>query len=87
MRKKKHSATMNFQKRRRRRLKTAEFEKLSTSIDPMTAKSSHLKEQVAALQKALAQLTASQAEIGELRQEKRTAYVPNKADMEQAVHR
>ena len=53
----------------------------------MTAESLHLKVQVAALQKVLAQLQASLAELGELRQEKHTAYVPNKADMEQAVHR
>ena len=52
----------------------------------MTAKSSHLKEQVAALQKALAQLAASQAEMDKLRQEELTAYVPNKADMELAGH-
>merc|ERR1719203_1392329 len=51
----------------------------------MTAKSSQLKEQVAALQKALAQLAASQAEMDKLRQEEHTAYVSNKADMEQGL--
>merc|ERR1719321_1202098 len=51
----------------------------------MTAKSSQLKKQVAALQKALAQLAASQAEMDKLRQEEHTAYVSNKADMEQGL--
>ena len=61
------------------------IEKLSTSIDPMMAKSSQLKEHVAALQKALAEIAASQAEMGKLREEEHEAYVSNKADMEQGL--
>merc|ERR1719321_2191629 len=51
----------------------------------MTAKSSQLKKQVAALQNTLAQLASSQAEMDKLRQEEHTAYVSNKADMEQGL--
>ena len=51
------------------------MEKLSTIIDRMMAKSSQLEEHVAALQKALAEIAASQAVMGELRQEKHEAYV------------
>jgi hypothetical protein len=65
--------------------KDAEIEKLSTKIDQMSAKSAQLKEQVAALQNALAEIAKSQAEMDKLRSEEHTAYVSNKADMEQGV--
>jgi hypothetical protein len=65
--------------------KDAEIEKLTTSIDQMSAKSAQLKEQVAALQNALAEIAASQAEMDKLRQEEHAAYTSNKADMEQGV--
>merc|ERR1719486_1675011 len=51
----------------------------------MTAKSAQLKSQVAALQKALAELAASQAEMDKLRQEEHATFVSDKADMEQGV--
>merc|ERR1719198_1651750 len=62
--------------------KTAEIAKLTSSIDSMSARSAQLKEEVAALQKALADLAASQAEMDKLRQEENTAFVANKAEME-----
>jgi len=65
--------------------KDAEIAKLSTKIDQMSAKSAQLKEQVAALQNALAEIAKSQAEMDKLRSEEHTAYVSNKADMEQGV--
>ena len=51
----------------------------------MMAKSSPRKEHVAALQKALAEIAASQAETGKLRQEEQDANASNKADMEQGL--
>merc|ERR1719343_557939 len=65
--------------------KTAEIAKISTKIDQMTARSAQLKEQVASLQKALAELAAAQAEMNKIRQEENTAFVKNKADMEQGL--
>merc|ERR1719291_766899 len=51
----------------------------------MTAKSAQLKEQVAALQKALADIKASQAEMNSLRQKENKEFVSNKAEMEQGI--
>jgi len=65
--------------------KSAEVKKLSTKIDQMSARSAQLKEEVATLQKELADLAASQAEITKLRQSEHSAYVSNKADMEQGL--
>mmetsp|Transcript_5117 Transcript_5117/g.12024 ORF Transcript_5117/g.12024 Transcript_5117/m.12024 type:complete len:699 (+) Transcript_5117:69-2165(+) len=62
--------------------KEAEIEKLSTSIDSMSAASQQLKEEVAALQKALADLASSQAELTKLRQAEKEAYNKNKPEME-----
>merc|ERR1712228_1118855 len=63
----------------------AEIEKLTTKIDQMTARSTQLKEQVAALSKALTDLAASRAEAMKLRQEEHAAFVKNKADLEQGI--
>merc|ERR1712061_65770 len=63
--------------------KTNEINKLSTAIDEMSARSAQLKEEVAALQKALADLAASQAEMDKMRQEEHADYVKNRAEMEQ----
>merc|ERR1719335_1327592 len=49
--------------------KTSEIEKLSTEIDQMSARSAQLKEEVAALMKALADLAASQSEINKIHSE------------------
>merc|ERR1719316_1082855 len=45
------------------------IDKLSTSIDSKTAKSAKLKEEVATLQKELAELASSQAEMNKIRTE------------------
>merc|ERR1719203_2013457 len=65
--------------------KTAEIEKLSTSIDQMTARSAQLKEEVARLQKELAELAASQSEMDKLRSEENGDYTRNRADLEQGI--
>jgi predicted nucleic acid-binding Zn-ribbon protein len=65
--------------------KTAEIAKLTTAIDSMSARSAQLKEEVAALQKALADLAASQAEMDKLRQKENEDYVANKAEMEKGL--
>merc|ERR1711933_641657 len=65
--------------------KTAEIEKLTTKIDQMSARSAKLKEEVAALQKALADLMSSQAEMDKLREEEKTAYTKNRAELEQGL--
>merc|ERR1719221_1352967 len=65
--------------------KSAEIEKMSTAIDQASARSAALKGEVAELQKALASLAASQAEMSKIRQEANADYVKNKADMEQGI--
>merc|ERR1719247_3550597 len=62
--------------------KDAEISKLTTTIDSKTAKSAQLKEEVSELQKALADLASSQAEMDKLRTEEHTQYLSNKKDME-----
>jgi len=62
--------------------KEAEIEKLSTSIDSMSAKSAQLKEEVASLQKSLADLASSQAELTKIRQEEHQEFQKNKPEME-----
>merc|ERR1719316_703231 len=63
----------------------AEIEKLTTSIDAMSARSAQLKEEVAALEKSLAELAASQAQMDKIRAEEHAQYISNKADMEQGL--
>merc|ERR1719359_728614 len=63
----------------------AEIEKLTTKIDQASARSEQLKEQVAALSKALTDLAASRAEATKLRREEHSAFVQNKADLEQGI--
>merc|ERR1719486_1219562 len=64
---------------------TAEIDKLSTKIDKMSAGSASLKEEVATLSKELADLAKSQAEMDKLREEEKTTYTANKAEMEQGL--
>merc|ERR1719380_321033 len=64
---------------------TDEIEALTTKIDKMTADSAKLKEEVAILSKELADLAKSQAEMDKLREEENTAYVKNKAEMEEGL--
>merc|ERR1719195_965091 len=65
--------------------KTAEISKLTAKIDKMAARSAQLKEEVAGLQSALAALAKSGAEMDQMRKEENTAYVKNKAEMEQGL--
>jgi chromosome segregation ATPase len=66
--------------------KEDELEKLTTKIEQMTAESAKLKEEVQALQAALAELTRSQAEMDKLRKEENAAYTKNKGDMEMGLN-
>merc|ERR1719265_2244283 len=58
---------------------------LTTKIDEMTAKSSKLKEEVAILQKELAELAATQQEMGKIREEEHSEFVANKAEMDEGL--
>merc|ERR1719409_702873 len=51
----------------------------------MTAKSAKLKEQVGALNKQLAELAASQAEMDKIRSEEKALYTKNHAEMKQGI--
>jgi predicted RNase H-like nuclease (RuvC/YqgF family) len=66
--------------------KTAEIEKLSASIDDMTARSAKLVEESAALQNELAQIAASQKEMDKLREEENAVYVEEKATLEKGLN-
>jgi len=65
--------------------KTNEITKLSTRIDRQTAQSAQLKEEVAALQGALAKLAKSQAEMDRIRQEEHDAFTASKAELDKAL--
>jgi len=65
--------------------KTTEFEKLSTQIDKMTARSNTLKEEIAELQKSLAALTSSQANMDKIRLKEKTEYNANLKEIEQGL--
>merc|ERR1712176_901821 len=65
--------------------KTNEIKKLTTRIDRMQAQSAQLKEQVAALQGALARLAKSQADMDKLRQEEHAAFTASKAELDKAL--
>merc|ERR1740123_2348723 len=65
--------------------KTAEISKLSTKIDQMTARSAQLKEEVAGLNRALADLAKAGAEMDQMRRQESQASAKNKADMEQGL--
>merc|ERR1719305_187826 len=61
---------------------TALFEKLSTKLDSATAQSKKLKEEVATLQKELADLSKTQSEMDRIRAEEKAAYESNKPELE-----
>merc|ERR1719264_2127245 len=65
--------------------KTALVEKLSIKIEQMTATSAKLKEEVAALQKGLADLAKAQLEMNEMRSKENDVFVKSKADMEEGL--
>merc|ERR1719163_2244527 len=61
------------------------IEKLTTKIDQASARSKQLKEQVAQLSSELKDLAASRAEATKLRQDEHSAFVQNKAELEQGI--
>jgi len=65
--------------------KKAEIEKLTTKIDQASARSEELKNQVASLQAALAELMKTQSEMDGMRTEEKKLYESNKADMTQGL--
>merc|ERR1719456_89191 len=65
--------------------KTDEIAKLNAAIDRMSARSAQLKDEVAALQKELAELAATQAEMDKIRQEEKEIYETNRPEMEEGI--
>jgi len=63
----------------------ADIEKLTAKIDKATAASVGLKEDVKELQKELAELVESQAEMDKIREETHAAFVQAKEDLEQGL--
>jgi len=65
--------------------KTAEVEKLSTKKEQKEAQSTKLKEEVATLQKELAEIASTQAKMDTLRSEEKAEYEVTKPELEKAV--
>jgi len=65
--------------------KTAEVEKLSTKKEQKEAQSTKLKEEVATLQKDLAEIASTQSEMDSLRAEEKATYEQVKPELEKAV--
>jgi len=65
--------------------KTAEVESLTTKIDQKKSMSIKLKEEVATLQKELAEMTRSQGVATKLRQEEKADFDKNSAEMEKGL--
>jgi len=63
----------------------SEIEKLATSIDQMSARSAQLKQEIAALEKGLADVATTQAAMDKLRAEEHAQFLASKADMEQGL--
>jgi len=64
---------------------TAELEKLNTKLESDTAHSAKLKEEVATLQKELADLAARTQEMDKIRAEEKAVYEKNRPEMEQGL--
>merc|ERR1719197_846398 len=64
---------------------TAESDKLSTKIDQNKAASAKLKEEVAPLQKELADMASAKAAADKLRSEEKAAYEKNSAEMKMGI--
>merc|ERR1719384_24812 len=65
--------------------KKAATTKISTEIDSMTARSAQLKEDVAALQKSLAEILSAQVAMDKLRAEEHELFVHSEAEMQQGL--
>jgi hypothetical protein len=65
--------------------KQAAIEKLSTEIDSMSAKSTKLKDEVAILQKELADLARTQATMDKVRAEEKAAFETNSDEMKKGL--
>merc|ERR1719393_444697 len=63
----------------------SDIEKLTTKLDQMSSRSAELKEQVAGLNKELAALAASQAEMYKMRQEEKATFDTNSAETKQGL--
>merc|ERR1719321_2416937 len=63
----------------------ADIEKLTSKIDSASAMSASLKEHVKELQKELADLVESQAEMDKVREDTHAAFVAAKADLEKGL--
>lgn len=66
--------------------KNAAVSKISTEIDSMTARSAQLKEDVAALHKALADILSAQVSMDKIRSEEHELYTQSNADMQQGLN-
>jgi hypothetical protein len=64
---------------------TAELEKLNTKLESDSAHSAKLKEEVATLQKELAELAARTEEMDKIRGEEKAVYEKNRPEMEQGL--
>merc|ERR1719298_331965 len=64
---------------------TAELEKLNTKLEADSAHSAKLKEEVATLQKELADLAARTQEMDKIRAEEKAVYEKNRPEMEQGL--
>jgi len=64
---------------------TALFNKLTTKYNSATARSQQLKEEVATLQKELAELASTQSEMDRIRGDEKAAYDANRPEMEQGL--
>jgi len=65
--------------------KTAEVSKLSTQVEQKEAQSTKLKEEIATLQRELAELAGTQSKMDQLRSEEKSAYEQAKPELEKAV--
>jgi len=65
--------------------KENEIAKLTTRLDAMSARSSQLKEEIAALQEALAKLAKAQVDMDRIRSEEHALYLANTADMSKGL--
>merc|ERR1719277_978730 len=65
--------------------KTNALAKVTTKMNQLKSKAVQLREEVADLQKALASLSASQAEMNKLREEERTLFKSQRAELEKGI--